>query len=138
MVAITVEIDPKNLRNLTPQALAAAWHIAQANPAPHGDWQAAELVKHIGWEIIRRWLADTAPEMHHHQADAGARQWLGAFAKYEPPADAGSPGADFDEARWHSGRWTPRDPKEVAANLAKLDARRNPPPADTEQETTTP
>jgi hypothetical protein len=65
---ITIEIDAAGLANLTDQALAAYWHIAQANPAPHGDRDAGELAGTIGFEIIRRWLANTRPELYHHQA----------------------------------------------------------------------
>ena len=65
---ITFEIDTAGLGRVTDAHLAALWHIAQHNPAPHGDRDAGELAGSIGFEIIRRWLAKAPPELYHHQA----------------------------------------------------------------------
>jgi hypothetical protein len=65
--AITVEIDDALLPSYTDSHLATLWHLAQANPAPHGDRHAAELAERIGREIIRRWLGASQPELWHHQ-----------------------------------------------------------------------
>jgi hypothetical protein len=65
--AITVGIDDALLASYTDSHLATLWHVAQANPAPHGDRSAGELAERIGREIIRRWLAACQPELWHHQ-----------------------------------------------------------------------
>lgn len=66
-VEVTITIDPGRLRGVGDEALAMYWHVAQANPAPHGDAAAGQLTEQIGREIIRRWLAKTPPELYHHQ-----------------------------------------------------------------------
>jgi hypothetical protein len=60
--AITVEIDDALLASYADSHLATLWHVAQANPAPHGDRHAGELAERIGREIIRRWLSASQPE----------------------------------------------------------------------------
>lgn len=65
---ISIEIDTTALSRCTGPHLAALWHVAQANPAPRGDHTAGELAAAVGFEIIRRWLRNTEPELHHHQA----------------------------------------------------------------------
>jgi hypothetical protein len=65
--AITVEIDDALLATYSDSHLATLWHVAQANPAPHGDRHAGELAERIGREIIRRWLSASQPELWHHQ-----------------------------------------------------------------------
>jgi len=64
---ITIELDTERLSTLTDQALANAWHIAQANPAPMEDRDACELAEHVGREIISRWLTKTPPELWSRQ-----------------------------------------------------------------------
>ncbi len=64
---IAIEVDLSALPRVPDDYLVALWHAAQFNPAPFGDELAGELVKKIGWEIIRRWLAMTPPSMYHHQ-----------------------------------------------------------------------
>ena len=117
---ITISVDPAKLSRYSDGFLATAWHVAQANPAPHGDWEAADMVKQIGWEIIRRWLGKVEPEMYHHQADTNYHQWLTLFARYEPP-DGNRPKAldPASIAEFHRGRWVPRSPEEIEAELAK-------------------
>lgn len=61
--AITIEIDTDNLKSYTDECLAQFWHIAQANPAGIEDRAAGEIVEHIGREIIRRFLSNTAPAL---------------------------------------------------------------------------
>jgi len=65
--AITVEIDDALLASYTDSYLATLWHVAQANPAAHGDRYAGELAERIGREIIRRLLGASQPELWHHQ-----------------------------------------------------------------------
>src|SRR5256885_6620694 len=101
---ITFRIDPDNLRGYADEFLAFAWHAAQHNPAPSGDWEAADLVKRVGWEIIRRWLSKVEPEIHHHQADANYHRWMTAFAKYEPPAGWNRRIDREGEREFHKGR----------------------------------
>lgn len=95
---ITITV-PANLSQTEDQFLAALWHVAQFNPAPTCDKQAGDLVAHIGWEIIRRWLRATGPEMYHHQQKHHYWDQLRRFAKYEP-----GPEGNFD-----GGQWVPRD-----------------------------
>jgi hypothetical protein len=67
--SITIEIDDdgSSLQSVNDQYLSQCWHIAQANPAPHGDRDAGELAEKIGREIIRRWLERTPAELYRHQ-----------------------------------------------------------------------
>lgn len=69
IVAITFEVNTESLNGYTDQYLAQLWHISQANPAPFGDLQAGRLAKMVGAEIIRRFVAQTPPELWTHQAD---------------------------------------------------------------------
>lgn len=70
---ITIDIDTDALGNLTDTYLAALWHAAQANPAPIRDREAGAVAECIGREIIRRFLADTPPELWAHQG--GHADW---------------------------------------------------------------
>lgn len=98
-VQITIEVDTAELRGCTAARLALLWHVAQANPAPHGDPVAGEVAERIGREIIRRWLASIEPELWHHQGRDYYWQQLCRFAAYQP--------GDPD---WHRGTWVARDP----------------------------
>lgn len=73
MIRVAFDINTDGLASVTDSHLAALWHITQANPAPHGDLQAGELAGAVGFEIIRRWLAATAPELYAHQP--GDHHW---------------------------------------------------------------
>lgn len=80
---ITIEIDTDRLGGYTDAYLAQLWHIAQANPAPHGDRDASMLAAAVGTEIIRRWLKWAGAELHTHQP--GADNWkalIGLGAKF--------------------------------------------------------
>ena len=102
--AITIEIDDERLASYTDEFLAVCWHVAQHNPAGHGDYVAGELVERIGREIVRRWLGGVPPELWHHQGRHHFSRELTRFATYEP----GGP-ADFNDTRaFHSGRWVPK------------------------------
>jgi hypothetical protein len=101
---ITIEIDESMLASYTDEYLAVCWHVAQQNPAPHGDYFAGELTERIGREIIRRWLKGVPPELWHHQGRDNTSKELGRFAKYEP----GAPAVLGDPRAFHSGRWVPR------------------------------
>ena len=103
-VSITIEIDDDNLASCTSPHLATLWHVAQANPAEHGDYMAGELVEHIGREIIRRWIGDIRPELWRHQGRDHYWRELTRFAKYEP----GGPADLHDTRAFHSGRWLPK------------------------------
>jgi hypothetical protein len=65
---IVFEVDADNLASFTDSHIAQLWHVAQANPAPFGDKSACNLAEDIGFEIIRRWLNSTPPELWAHQA----------------------------------------------------------------------
>jgi hypothetical protein len=80
---VTIEIDTERLNGYTDAYVAQLWHIAQANPAPHGDRDASTLAAYVGTEIIRRWLKLAGAELHNHQP--GADNWkalLGLGAKF--------------------------------------------------------
>jgi hypothetical protein len=99
---ITITINGDDLGRYTDEFLALAWHVAQHNPAPHGDHDAGELTERIGREIIRRWLRGVPPPLWHHQGRDYYWAQLTEFAKYEPgDGPAGSP-------EWHAGRWVVR------------------------------
>jgi hypothetical protein len=99
---ITIEVDEGRLDRYPDAHLAMCWHLAQANPAPHGDRAAGELVERIGREIIRRWLQATPPELWRHQGRDHYSQQLRQLATFQPgPGEPGSPG-------WHDGVWVPR------------------------------
>lgn len=70
---ITIEVDTDLLVGYTDQYVAQLWHIAQANPADISVRDATDLVKYLGFEIIRRWLEKIPPELYHHQA--GNFEW---------------------------------------------------------------
>jgi hypothetical protein len=109
--AITIEIDDAKLASYTGERLALCWHVAQANPAGHGDYMAGQLTERIGREIIRRWLKGVPPELWHHQGRHHAQKWLSEFAIYEP-GEGYRPGAPFGDEEntraFHSGRWVPK------------------------------
>ena len=65
--SITIEIDSNHLAYLTDASLASLWHVTQANPAPLEDRAAGDVTEHVGREIIRRFLANTPPELWAHQ-----------------------------------------------------------------------
>lgn len=64
---ITFTVDADRLDGHSDEHIAQLWHIAQANPAPHGDADACDFAEHVGREIVRRWLANTPPSLWIHQ-----------------------------------------------------------------------
>lgn len=64
---ITFDVDASRLPGYTDQHLAALWHVAQANPAPFGDHKACDFAEHVAREIVRRFIAQTGPELWNHQ-----------------------------------------------------------------------
>lgn len=64
---VTFHIDTEKLPSYHDGYLASLWHIAQANPAPHGDRHAGELAEAIGREIIKRWLQAAGVPLWEHQ-----------------------------------------------------------------------
>lgn len=107
---ITITIDTGKLRSYTDSQLATAWHVAQANHAPHGDRDAGDLAEHIAREIVRRWVTTTAPELWKHQGRDYYWSELGRLAVFK------------------DGEWVPRDsddpPAEDLAVVADLDVPR--------------
>jgi hypothetical protein len=101
---ITIQIDDAELTSYTDGRLALCWHVAQANPAEHGDSMAGELAERIGREIIRRWLQGVEPELWRHQGRDHYWKALTQFARYEP----GGPADVHDARAFHSGRWVPK------------------------------
>ena len=65
--SITFEIDTDCLNGYTDEHIAELWHIAQANPAEHGDRDAGYIAGLIGFEIIKRWLKQAPVTLHRHQ-----------------------------------------------------------------------
>lgn len=80
-VTIEIDTDASSLTSITSAFLAEAWHVAQANPAPYGDKNAGLLVKALGDEIVRRWLAEIPAVQFHHQA---VDQYRHCIAKAHP------------------------------------------------------
>jgi len=107
---IAITFDPNKLPSYDDGFLAALWHVAQWNPAGHGDYQAGEIASKVGSEIIRRWLATAPVEMYHHQQRDNYWQALTRIARYEPPEDV-EPG----DPAWHDGRWVPKNGQEAGA-----------------------
>lgn len=68
-VSITFEVSTDYLPNYTDAYIAQLWHVAQANPAPFGDLSACRFAEHLAREIVRRWLAQTPPDLWHHQGE---------------------------------------------------------------------
>jgi hypothetical protein len=99
---ITIEVDDGRLASYQDAHLAMLWHLAQANPARHGDRAAGELVERIGREIIRRWLQATPPELWRHQGRDHYWQQLRQLATFTPGND------EVDSPDWHHGTWVPR------------------------------
>jgi hypothetical protein len=99
---ITIEVDDGRLGSYQDAQLAMCWHLAQANPAPHGDRAAGELVERIGREIIRRWLQATPPELWRHQGRDHYWQQLRQLATFTPGD------GEVDSPAWHDGAWVPR------------------------------
>lgn len=110
-VTISIEINPDDLGRVPDAQLAMLWHVAQANPAPYGDEMAGEVVTKIGWQIIRRWLATTPPEMYHHQQDHYRGMHLSRFASYR------------------DGDWHP-DPNKIAKYEAEQASSATPSPGE--------
>ena len=101
-IQITIEVDDARQGSYEDAYLAMLWHLAQANPAPHGDRGAGELVERIGREIIHRWLKATPPNLWRHQGRDHYWHQLRQLATFTPgTGEAGS-------AEWHDGVWMPR------------------------------
>ena len=85
---ITITVDTDSLSGYTDSYIAQLWHVAQANPAPHGDRDACDLVANLSFEIIHRWLARAPVELYSHQPRHFA--WRGLQ----------DVGAKFIDGRW--------------------------------------
>lgn len=111
---VTFEIDADNLGNLTDTYLAQLWHIAQANPAPMEDASAGKLAEYIGREIVRRFLANTPPDLWSHQGHHAYWAALSALKQQRPDLQIQMPGAiTQDVPPEDEGRPVP-DPKLMA------------------------
>ena len=75
-IAFRIDTDAGRLSSFTDSYLASLWHIGQVNPAPFGDRDAGLLVKAIGDEIVRRWLAEVPADRFVHQAEDQYRNRL--------------------------------------------------------------
>lgn len=65
---VSIEIDTDRLNGFTDAYLAQLWHVAQANPVNgFDDPMPGTVAEAIGREIIRRFLAQTPPELYSHQ-----------------------------------------------------------------------
>lgn len=80
--AITFNIDTCSLQSYSDEHIAALWHIAQVNPAPHGDHDAGVLVEHIGREIVLRWLRGVPVPVWNIQGRDYYHQQLTRFARW--------------------------------------------------------
>lgn len=80
--AITFNIDTTRLQSCSDEYIAALWHIAQVNPAPHGDHDAGVLVEHIGREIVLRWLRGVPVPVWNLQGRDYYHQQLMRFAHW--------------------------------------------------------
>lgn len=67
MIRVTFDVRLDTLASTTDAHLHALWHIAQANPAPHGDRDACALAEALTAEIVRRWLQQAPTERFAHQ-----------------------------------------------------------------------
>lgn len=75
-VVIEIDTDAGALSTLASGHLANLWHVAQTNPAAYGDRDASQLVKSLGDEIVRRWLAEVPADRFVHQAEDQYRNRL--------------------------------------------------------------
>lgn len=114
---ITIKIH-EDLSRVTDETLALYWHIAQANPAPHGDYHAGELTRRVGAEIVQRWMAKAPMSMYHHQPRDHYAKEIGKVAKYIP----GCRDAQIS-SKFHDGEWVPL--ADYAARKAEVDAVRS-------------
>lgn len=121
-IVVPVEIDPVRIGTYNDQYLAFLWHVAQWNPAPHGDKTAGDVAEKIGREIIRRWLRGVEPQLWHHQGRDYYWSCLTQLATYRPGGD----GSPSNEPDWDNGRWVPKltadgvDPERLAEARQQL------------------
>ncbi|MDY0012838.1 MAG: hypothetical protein RBS40_08110 [Rhodocyclaceae bacterium] len=99
---VTIEIDTAGPCSLEDRYLAQLWHVAQANPAPSTDQEAADLAEDIGREIIRRWLVAAPPELYAHQGHMPYWHLLMQHGKFSD----------------HGRAWTP-NPREARPSFAR-------------------
>lgn len=79
---VVFDINTDKLGNYSDDHLLSLWHVAQANPAPIEDKAAGELAEHIGREIIRRWIKQTAIPLWNHQGHHHAQLLLAEHGSY--------------------------------------------------------
>ena len=79
---VTFNIDTDRLPTYSDEYIAALWHIAQLNPAPHADHDAGVVVEHIGREIVMRWLRGVPVPLWNIQGRDYYRQQLNRFARW--------------------------------------------------------
>ena len=90
---VTFNIDTDRLPTYSDEYIAALWHIAQLNPAPHADHDAGVLVEHIGREIVMRWLRGVPVPVwnvqgrdYYHQQIIRFARWNGTTWNADPAA----------------------------------------------------
>ena len=79
---VTFNIDTDRLPTYSDEYIAALWHIAQLNPAPHADHDAGVVVEHIGREIVMRWLRGVPVPVWNVQGRDYYHQQLIRFARW--------------------------------------------------------
>lgn len=62
----TEELIPR-LPSFTDEYLCALWHISQVNPCDISEREAGDFAEQVGREIIKRFIAQTGPELWSHQ-----------------------------------------------------------------------
>ena len=83
-ITFEIDTDASRLASFTDTYLASLWHIGQANPAPFGDMDAGLLVKAVGDEIVRRWLAASPAPIYEHQAGDHDNKLLADAKRFAP------------------------------------------------------
>lgn len=77
----TISIDTDALKSSSDEYLGALWHIAQFLRGEYGDDDACEVVRALGIEVIRRWIADQPVPLFNIQAGDQLRKRLHCFAQ---------------------------------------------------------
>ena len=62
-VSIHFQVSTDMLPHYADAYLAQLWHVSQANPAPFSDTTACRFAELVSREIVRRWLAQTPPDL---------------------------------------------------------------------------
>lgn len=107
-ITFNLDVEPHTLERYGDEYIAQLWAIAQANPAPRGDHDAAQLVGILEDEIVRRWLDRAGHTRYGRQSDENYYHILtkhGHWRRVEP-AEQPEP-ADFVCHDGERRRWVP-------------------------------